>query len=425
MAEILELTPLSYIVVLGLSLTNFAMGLLDPTIPLYLLSIGVSYSGVGVIASARFLVVAIASLPLALFASRIGISRILYASGISAIVSALILFYGHGAGSVYWFYFVAGINEASISGPGAAILAENHGSKRVTAFALFSATWMIPPAIGAAVSTIWFSGNQKEDAATYASIFPIVFYVMVIGGILFIIILLFTTKSGHTTNVETDKRLPVVDQARILFAPIIVIPLLLLTLSQFLGGAGAGATIPFLSPYLNSLDATPGEISLLVMIMNLSMGVATQLSAPLAKRFGDIQIYVITTILSVATLLGIAFTNNLGLASTLYILRGTFANMSAPIGQARMIAYIEASVRATGSAFTSTCRWIGWTMFSPISGKIIGTYGYETSFVFTSIIYIISLLLFVYVIKSKPDLEMLAGQHVFIDHPAVSRVNLP
>lgn len=413
MADVFRLTPLSYIVVLGASISNLAMGMLEPTVALYLLEIDVTYEGIGQIVAARFLVVAIASLPLALFASRIGLTNILFASGISAIAAGAMLFYGDGKDAVYWFYFIAGISQAAGSGPGAAILAENEGTKRVAAFALFSITWMIPPAIGAGISTLWFSQREGETAEVYASIFPLTFIIMVIGGVVFCLLLLMMIRKGPMLREETDRKLPIPTQFRVLFTPVIVIPFLLLTLVQVMGGMGAGATLPFLPPYLRSLDASSEEISLLVMILNLSMGIATQLSAPLAKKFGDLNVYAVTTILSVVSLLGIVFSNDLVLASAFYIARGTFANMNAPIQQSRAIAYIESSVRATGSAWTSTWRWVGWTTFSPISGRMIEELGYNFSFIFTSGIYLIAMLLFVYVVTRFRDAEKLKSEGKF------------
>ncbi len=406
-AEILELTPLSYIVVLGAAITNLALGILDPTISLYLLDLGVSYSGVGRIVSARFLTVALASLPFALFASRIGLTKMLFVTGFTSIFAAFLLLFVPGAKGVFYFYLIAGVAQAIISGPGAAILAENTGSHRVAAYALFTTTWMIPPAIGAGISSFWFRGIAKGNATVYRSIFPLVGAVLTIGATLYLVLLITTLKRGVTLDPETESKQPVIAQFRILFAPAVAVPFLLLTTMQFLFGAGAGSTLPFLPPYLESLNASPGLISLLVMILNLFMGLATQLTAPLAKRFGEIPVYVVTTVLSVVCLLGIVFSNNLIPASIFFILRGTFANMSAPIGQSKIISYIENRVRATGSAWTSTFRWMGYTVFSPISGKIIQTYGYNVSFVFTALIYMIAMLIFIYVVSTKPTVEML------------------
>ncbi|RMG42295.1 MAG: MFS transporter [Methanobacteriota archaeon] len=406
-AEIFELTPLSYVVILGAAITNLAMGTLDPTISLYLLELGVGYSEVGRIVSARFLTVAVASLPFALFASRIGLTRMLFVTGFTSIVAASIIVFVPGADGVFYFYLIAGVAQAIISGPGAAILAENTGNHRVAAFALFSTTWMIPPAIGAGISSLWFREVEKGSAEIYRSIFPLVAGILILGGIIYLGLLILTLSKGVTLDPETESRQPILTQFRILFAPAVVVPFLLLTMVQFLSGAGAGSTLPFLPPYLESLNASPGLISLLVMALNLLMGMATQLTAPLAKRFGDIRVYAITTILSVVSLLGIVFSDELLPASIFFILRGTFANMSAPIGQSKIISYIENRVRATGSAWTSTARWVGWTIFSPISGNIIERYGYNVSFVFTAIIYVVSMLIFIYVVSTKPTIEML------------------
>ncbi len=405
MADVFKLTPLSYVVVFGATMTNLAMGVLDPTISLYLLDLGVSYSEVGRIISARFLTVALASLPFALFGSRIGLTKMLFVTGISSVGAAVALSTIPGAEGVFYFYLIAGVAQAIVSGPGAAILAENKGTRRVAAFALFSTTWMIPPAVGAFISSLWFSGIAEADAEIYRSIFPIAAGILLVGAFVYVGLLISTLMKGNRLDAETESGLPIVQQFRILFSPVVVVPFILLTMVQFLSGAGAGATLPFLPPYLESLKASPSLISQLVTILNLSMGIATQLTAPLAKRFGEIRVYFVTTLFSVISLLGIVFSDDLVLASIFFILRGTFANMSAPIGQSKIISYIETSVRATGSAWTSTWRWVGWTVFSPISGDIIEKYGYNVSFVFTAILYLISMTIFISVVKTFPNLE--------------------
>lgn len=405
MAEILKLTPFTYVVVLGASIANLAIGMLDPTISLYLQDLNLSSDRIGQIIAGRFTFVAIFSIPLAIIASRAGLIKFLFISGIASIVAGIFLYLDSSADGVYAFYLIVGLSQTINSGPGAAILAENKGSKRVTAYALFSTTWMIPPAIGAGISYLWFKQFSSESAAVYKTIFIPVIMVLVIGGIFYSLVMLYALKQGHGVSEETNSSLPVVQQVKKFFRRDIIAAVVVFTVVQFLMGGGAGATLPYLSIYLKSLGATADQISLLTLILNLSMGVATYLSAPLAKRFGDLRIFVITTALSVISLLGIVFSAHLGYAALFYILRGTFANMTAPISQSRIIGYVEDSVRASGSAWMSTWRWIGWTILSPLSGKVIDAYGFEVSFVYTAMIYVVGTALFVLTVIRVPNLE--------------------
>ena len=79
--------------------------------------------------------------------------------------------------------------------------------------------------------------------------------------------------------------------------------------------------------------------------------------------------------------------------------------MTVPITQSLTFHYVNPKVRATASAVISNIRWIGWTVSSPISGAIIDDYSYELSFVFTSVIYFISALIFIYVILKRKPLD--------------------
>ena len=115
--------------------------------------------------------------------------------------------------------------------------------------------------------------------------------------------------------------------------------------------------------------------------------------------FGDLNVYATTTLLSVISLLGIVFSHDLYVSAFFYILRGVFANMSAPVLQNRLTGYINGEVRGLGLAHDGALRWAGWSFFSPISGIIIQLFGYSISFTFTSVIYVIALLIFIWTVK--------------------------
>lgn len=437
MADITKLSAMTYVIVFGASIANLGAGILEPTVAPYLEVLGANSQEIGTVISSRFLMVALISLPLALFASKFGLHLFLYAAAIVIALGGFILVYFEGIPAIYGFYLTVGVSQAVFNGPGVAIIAENKGSYRVAAFSLLFSTWMIPTALGAAISAIWFQGVTDFNPAVLASIFPIAMYVMLAGSVIYIVFLLIirtrnrtsseNSKTGQssTTTLVTryDIQVPMTKQFKLLFAPAIVLPLIFLFLFQFLSGAGAGSTLPYLTPYLKSLGATPTELSILVFLLNFFMGSATQLTAPLSNRFGDIKIFTVTQIMSVIFLLGIVFTQELFASASFFILRGTFANMNAPITSARIIGYIEPSVRATGSATSSTIRWTGWTVFSPISGQIIDELGYNTSFVFTSILYAFALVLFLLIISKYPSLEDQQEEKDQQDNNIIDRVS--
>jgi MFS family permease len=398
---------MTYVVVFGASLTNLAGGILEPTVAPYLEILGLSYDMIGFILSARFIMVALLSIPFALFGAVIGVKKLLYLNGFVFLLAGLSLVFISGSYGIFIFFFFLGLTSAIFSGPGIAIIANNEPNKRITAFALFSATWMIPLALGALFSAFWFINTKIYTVTGLSSIFYPTSIFLLIGSFIFIL-LLFSTKStkiyrNQISNTKVKKfpqeKMSVKKQLAILFTPVTLIPLSFLFLSEFFSGAGAGSTLPFLSPYLKSLGASPFQLSILVFILWTIGGLMTQLTAPLSKRFGDLNLYIFTTILSVTSLLGIVFSNELLLSATFFIFRGVFANMIAPVAQNRMVGYIHEEVRAVGLAISGTSRWIGWSLFSPISGKIIDLFGYNISFTFTSVIYIIALLLFVRTVK--------------------------
>lgn len=401
MADIFHLSKLSYVVVFGLAMLNLAVGIIDPLSGPYLESLGADKQEVGRILSARFLVVAFGSIPFALLASKIGNSRILYFTAFTGLVSSYFILFVDGKIGMYYFYLSLGFGQAAAAGPGAAILADNQGSKRIAAFSLFSITWMVPPALGAVISGIWFNSDADLTADNIKTIFPVIAQVTIVGVFLFTLLLM---KYGGE-DVKAEESIPIISQFRSIFAPIIAIAIILLIIANFLSGAGAGATLPFLPLYLSDLGANASQISWLVVALNIAMSIATQLTAPLSRRFGQIQVYTFAQAMSVICLLNIVFTDDLAISAIFFIFRGMFANMTVPITQSLTFHYVNPKVRATASALISNIRWIGWSIFSPISGSIIDAYGFEISFLFTSVLYLISSITFIYVILRREPLD--------------------
>jgi MFS family permease len=388
--------------------------MLEPTIGPYLEDIGASTSEIGSIQSSRWLIVAFGSIPFALLASRVGHIKVLLISAVSSIFAVICLVYLESTQAVLYFYISMGVASASASGPGAAILAENLGSKRIAAFSLFTVARMIPPAIGAGISYVWFETSGKNTLSS--SIFPLTMAVTLVG-ISAYILLLFLYRSSDITNDRSG--ITIFKQFSIIFLPIVALPVSLFIITSFIMGAGAGASIPYLPLYLASIGATDSQRSLLVLGLNLAMGIATLFVVPLANWFGDLRVFVITTLLSVVCLLGLVYTSDLQLAGTFFICRGMFANMTSPILSSRVLSYIHPSVRATGSALTSNIRWLGWVIFSPISGDLIDFYGYRISFTITSMLYIIATSLFIMVNLRMPNLEDINLEQTAETYPSI------
>lgn len=416
MPEILNLTRVTYVVTFGIYILNLSWGIIDPTVAPYLEVLGASSKQIGTIISSRFLMVAIFSIPFALIASKIGHFYVFMFSGIVGIVGVFFLNYFHGFNGILYFYYAIGLSTAAASGPAAAIMADNTGHKRIAAFSLFATTYMFPPGIGAGLSAYWFRGASINDytVSKLSSIFPIVMYVTVPGLVIFILLLIWDTIKDRNSEIKgttTKSDLSIVGQFQLIFQPIVLVPVSLLMVVSLMAGAGAGATLPFLTPFLKGLGASPDGLSLLVLALNFGMGIATQFTTPLAKRFGDLRVYVATTILSVVCLIGIVFSHTLVFAAIFYIFRGMFANMNTPITNALVLSYIDQKVRATGSAIATNIRWFGWVLFSPISGSIIDSLGYQASFLFTAVIYLVAMSLFSFVILTKPNLEQYEMQN--------------
>ncbi|MFX1504095.1 MAG: MFS transporter, partial [Promethearchaeota archaeon] len=295
-SDYFNLTKMSYVLVFGASIGNLAAGLIEPTVAPYLEILGSSSELIGTILSARWIMVAVLSLPLALFASRFGLERFLHFAAIFLIIGGYMISL-EGSDGVYWFYISLSVVSSIFNGPGTALLAENKGSKRIAAFSLFFATWMIPSAVGALISTFWFWGVDSYTPEELSSIFPLVTVILILGGILFFLLLVRVNKRVHLETLNDVKfrnksaiNIPIFKQFHILFAPVVALPLTLLIIAQFINGAGAGSSLPYLTPYLKSLGATPSELSILVVILNSLIGFSAQLAPFLTRIFGDLKV---------------------------------------------------------------------------------------------------------------------------------------
>ena len=103
MADMLKLTPMTYVVVFGASLSNLAGGLLEATITPYLQLVGLSKDMNGFVYSARFFMVSLHAVPFALFAFKIGINKLLFLSGFVFLIAAYGLIGFKGAEGVFIF----------------------------------------------------------------------------------------------------------------------------------------------------------------------------------------------------------------------------------------------------------------------------------------------------------------------------------
>ncbi len=412
MADVFKLNRMSYVVVLGAVALNLATGILEPIIAPYLVVLGTSNQEVGLILSSRFFIVALTSIPLALFAERLGLKYFLYLGGVMAILAGLALVSLTGKDAVLLFYILVGLSQASLNGPGAAILAKNQGSRRVAAFGLFTASWMIPPAVGALFSAVWYQNLQEYVASRLATIFWPVFIALVTLSVIFMVSLAifkeeteFVPSFSHHQVPEASSSLSIATQFRLLFISTSSLPFVLLILEEFVSGAGAGGTLPFLTPYLKEIGASPTVLSLLFFAQSMLMGIAAQLAAPLGRLIGELKVFFLAGTGAALTLVGFVLTNDLRVAAMLFILRAVLANMSAPIGLARIMNYIDPRVRATGGATVSTARWLGWSLYSPISGKIIDEFGYLPSFGVTSVMYMFTAAFFVWINKKYHPID--------------------
>ncbi len=165
--------------------------------------------------------------------------------------------------------------------------------------------------------------------------------------------------------------------------------------SNFLIGAGAGLTIPFLNLYFRDrFGLPPDTIGYYYAFVHLSMLVGTQCGPIIAKRFGLVRTVVITQTASLPFLAVLSYSYYLPLAAGAFILRGGLMNLGQPIvtNLGMELAY------PSEQGLVNALLMVGWTsswMFSTaIGGQLIESYGYTVTMNLTIVLYAVSTLTF-------------------------------
>jgi MFS family permease len=168
-----------------------------------------------------------------------------------------------------------------------------------------------------------------------------------------------------------------------------------LILPNCLVGLGAGLTVPYLNLYFK-LDFNLGDaaIGAAVAAGQVATFVGMVGSPILARRMGKEKTVVFTQAFSIPLILVLAFVKSLPLALLAYLARQVLMNMSSPIQDNFVLELVPLAKQGLVNAI-KMLAWTGtWTIAARISGSLINTGSFSTSFVLTSVAYALSTLLF-------------------------------
>jgi predicted MFS family arabinose efflux permease len=165
--------------------------------------------------------------------------------------------------------------------------------------------------------------------------------------------------------------------------------------SNFLIGAGAGLTIPFLNLYFRDrFGLPPDTIGFYYAFVHLSMLVGTQFGPIIAKRFGLVRTVVITQTASLPFLATLSYSFYLPLAAGAFILRGGLMNLGQPITTTLGMELSQRSEQGLVNALLTVGWTSSWMVSTAVGGELIETYGYTVTMNLTILLYAVSTLTF-------------------------------
>ena len=142
-----------------------------------------------------------------------------------------------------------------------------------------------------------------------------------------------------------------------------------------LGAVAAGVTYPLLSFILERQGTAPGLIGLSAAMMPLGFIVSAYLTPALARRVGEARLAILCSILAAATLIAIAWTQDVWAWMPLRFLLGFFTKPAYVISETWLISITPASRRGRIMGLYSAIVSGGFAI-GPLSLGLVGTQGW-------------------------------------------------
>jgi MFS family permease len=168
------------------------------------------------------------------------------------------------------------------------------------------------------------------------------------------------------------------------------------SMTQALLGFGAGLFVPYIGLYfvrhLHTSTAYYGVIAALLMVLQ---AITALLSAPLARRFGEVRGSVLAQVVSLPFLLGMAFAPGLALISFAFLVRGALISMAGPPLQTFLMGAVSEERRVVASEAFNVTWQIAGALGIVAGGVLLDRAGYPStsSFLVAAVCYGLSALL--------------------------------
>jgi MFS family permease len=362
----------------------FGWGITQTLLNLYWISLGYSKTFLGGLMSFSAFSMAISSLIMGAYVSRVGTKNSLIVGTIISVMVGLL--------QVWTPVPLVLLTVSGVSGLGAALMNVSWGPFMTKSSSAFERTHLFGTAQASNILSSFFSNTIAGYLPGFFALslgmafdsppaFQLALFVHVIPMVLGILPLLFIRE------LETDLPVGALDKSRTL-RPVAhkdVKRLLLRfgVVNAFIG-LGAGFVIPYLNIFFWEFYSLPTHIVGIVQgLGSLSVAAGVFLSPVLSTRIGKAKTVVVTQGFSLPFLLLIATIINPYVAIASYVFRVVLMNASGPVDNTLRMELVPESWRPTMSAVSSFSWNFPWAISSLITGPLFDLQLYLIPFWFT------------------------------------------
>jgi len=350
------------------SIRLFAYGGLSVVLVLYLVSVGLTESDIGLLLTATLLGDTFISLYLTTQADRIGRRRMLIFGAVLMAVAGL----AFGFTTRFWLLLVAGtIGVVSPSGQEvgpflpieqAALSHVVSDRARTDVFAWYTLAGSLATAFGALAAGMLTQALQSSWAPVDSYRVIVVAYAA--GGVALALMFMRLTPASearptHASLLGVRRSQRVVLKLSALFA---------------LDSFGGGFVVQSFAAYWFYLrfGVDPQTLGILFFAANVLAGISALLASRLASRIGLINTMVVTHLPSNVLLILIPLMPTLQLAALMLLVRFSISQMDVPTRQSYVMAVVDPDERSAASGITGVARTTGAALSPLFAGMLFG-----------------------------------------------------
>ena len=353
----------------------FAYGFLSVVLVLYLKSLGLTESSIGLLITLTLLGDAVISLGLTSWADRIGRRRMLLIGSILMLFAAALF---ATTGEFHWLVLAATVGVISPSGnevgpflsiEQASLTQLLPNERRTIAFAWYNLVGSVATACGALAG-----GWSCEFARRAGAIGPDIYRPVILGygafGLILAIFFLWLSPATEAPAVASTNARPGGWFGLGKSAGIVTKLSMLFSLDAFGGGFIIQSVLAYWF-YLR-FELHESRLGEIFFGANILAGISSLMAVWMARRFGLVNTMVFTHLPSNILLLLVPLMPNCSLAVTLLWIRFSISQMDVPTRQSYVMAVVSADERSAAAGVTAMARSFGAAVSPLIAANLIG-----------------------------------------------------